>query len=118
MYAGVKAAQAAALDCLKPGVKCSTVHRHVTEEFKRRGFETLVGSGTGFIHSTGHGVGLAVHEEPSVGNNPERLRTGHVLTIEPGLYYAGIGGVRIEDTVVITKDGWQYLVPCEKRLEL
>lgn len=120
MYTAVKAAHAVALDHLKPGVKCGTVHKRVVEEISRRGFERQLvdGRAVGFIHSTGHGVGLAVHEAPALAANDVRLRKGHVVTVEPGLYYPEIGGVRIEDTVVITRDGWRYLVPCEKKLEL
>jgi Xaa-Pro aminopeptidase len=72
----------------------------------------------GFIHGTGHGVGLAIHEAPSLTAAPGRLRAGHVVTVEPGLYDPKAGGVRIEDTVVVTKTGWRYLAPCEKRLEV
>ncbi len=85
-----------------------------------RGYTTQKTNGVseGFIHSTGHGVGLAIHEAPSIAPNKRRLRSGNVITIEPGLYYSDIGGVRIEDTVVVTKTGWKYLVPCEKKLEI
>ncbi|MFC1452029.1 M24 family metallopeptidase [Verrucomicrobiota bacterium] len=120
MYQAVKAAQGEALSCLRAGVKCSTVHSAAVEEFERRGFETkrVAGTPAGFTHSTGHGVGLSIHEMPSVGPNGTRLRRGNVVTVEPGLYYPGIGGVRIEDTVEVTADGWRYLAPCEKRFEL
>jgi Xaa-Pro aminopeptidase len=76
------------------------------------------GRKVGFIHGTGHGVGLAIHEAPNVGLRDARLKSGHVITIEPGLYYPELGGVRIEDTIVVTPRGWQYLAPCEKRFEL
>jgi len=120
MYTAVKAAQSAALNRLKPGVKCSTVHKGAVEEINRRGFMRRIVDGrtVGFIHSTGHGVGLAVHEAPLLGTNDGRLRRGHVITVEPGLYYPDSGGMRIEDTVVITREGWRYLVPCEKKLEI
>lgn len=120
IYSAVKAAQGTALDRIRPGVKCSTVHRSTVAEFEKRGYEHRMeeGRGVGFIHSTGHGVGLAVHEAPSLGSSETRLRAGHVVTVEPGLYYTDIGGVRIEDTVVVTHDGWRYLAPCEKKLEV
>ena len=116
MFRAVKAAQAAALKRLKPGVKSSDVHGAAVREFERRGFRNgMVGATpSGFIHSTGHGVGLEVHEAPSLSVTGWRLREGNVVTVEPGLYYPGVGGIRIEDTVVITASGWRYLVPCEK----
>lgn len=120
MYHAVKAAQNAALNRVKPGVKCASVHQCAVDEFKRRGFETTVvkGRSTGFFHSTGHGVGLSIHEAPSISAADGRLRSGNVITIEPGLYYPDIGGVRIEDTIEVTSSGWRYLVPCEKKFEI
>lgn len=120
MYRAVRAAQRAALAKIRPGVKCATVHGAARDEIERRGFHRTVveGKPAGFIHSTGHGVGLCVHEAPGLGGGDARLRSGHVVTVEPGLYYGDIGGVRIEDTVVVTATGWRYLVPCEKRLEV
>jgi Xaa-Pro aminopeptidase len=119
-YQAVKAAQAAALDRIKPGVRCASVHASAEAEFRRRGYATKMDNGraTGFIHGTGHGVGLAIHEAPAISRADGRLRAGHVITVEPGLYYPATGGVRIEDTVVVTRTGWRYLVPCEKRFEV
>ena len=120
VYLAVKAAQIAALARVRAGVRCSTVHQAAVDEFNRRGLYNSVsdGRGTGFIHSTGHGVGLSIHEAPSVSTAEGRLKTGNVITIEPGLYYPGVGGVRIEDTIVVTPTGWRYLVPCEKKFEV
>jgi len=120
MYHAVKAAQSAALNQVRPGVKTATVHRSAVQEFTRRGFTTRISDAgnEGFTHGTGHGVGLNIHEAPSVSLGDARLRTGNVITIEPGLYYADTGGIRIEDTIVVTPGGWKYLVPCEKRFEL
>lgn len=120
MYNAVRAAQQAALNIIRPGVRTAQVHRAAAELLERRGFKTGSdeGRGYGFIHGTGHGVGLAIHESPSLGVGEGRLKEGHVVTVEPGLYYPDFGGVRIEDTVVVTREGWRYLVPCEKRLEL
>jgi Xaa-Pro aminopeptidase len=120
MYQAVKAAQAAALSVVRAGARCGGVHRAAVEEFRRRGYGTgRSGEGApSFLHGTGHGVGLEVHEEPSLAQAGGRLRAGNVVTVEPGLYWPGVGGVRIEDTVVVTGSGWKYLVPCEKRFEL
>ncbi len=120
MYAAVKAAQRAALTVVRPGVQARTVHRAAADELTARGFETRLDGEmpVGFIHGTGHGVGLAVHEQPRIGWGGTRLRRGHVITVEPGLYYPEWGGIRIEDTVMVTRDGWRYLAPCEKRFEL
>lgn len=120
MYQAVRAAQHEALNCVKPGVKCARVHGAAVDEFKNRGFYTGIvdGKPEGFIHSVGHGVGLAIHEAPGVGSTDRKLKAGNVITIEPGLYYPGRGGIRIEDTVVVTATGWRYLVPCEKRFEV
>jgi Xaa-Pro aminopeptidase len=120
MYHAVKAAQNAALNVIRPGVSARSVHEAAVKEFERNGFrnQVLKGFPAGFIHGTGHGVGLAIHESPGIGFGSGRLKTGNVITVEPGLYYPDIGGVRIEDTVVVTPSGWRYLVPCEKRFEL
>ncbi|MDP6523003.1 MAG: Xaa-Pro peptidase family protein [Kiritimatiellia bacterium] len=120
MYRAVKASQAAALAKIRPGVKCRTVHEAAARELEERGFETRLDGDmrVGFIHGTGHGVGLEIHEGPRLGFSEERLRKNQVVTVEPGLYYPHIGGVRIEDTVVVTARGYRYLAPCERRLEV
>lgn len=114
MYAAVKAAQAAALAEICAGVSGRRVHRVATAVLARRGFKTglLDGQAQGFIHATGHGIGLEVHEAPSLSLRPGRLRAGHVITVEPGLYYFQHGGVRIEDTVLVTRDGCRKLAAC------
>jgi Xaa-Pro aminopeptidase len=120
LYAAVRAAQAAALARVRPGARCAAVHAAAVAEFDHRGYATRREDdrAVGFIHGTGHGVGLAIHEAPAVTRSEGRLRAGHVITVEPGLYYPDIGGVRIEDTVVVTRGGWRYLAPCEKRFEV
>jgi Xaa-Pro aminopeptidase len=73
----------------------------------------------GFFHGTGHGVGMQIHEPPRIGpNSPDALLSGHVVTIEPGLYYPGVGGVRLEDMALVTGNGPRNLTKFEKVLEL
>ena len=119
LYNAVKAAQAAALRTVRPGICADEIHNAAKAEFDRRGYQTkeVDGRHVGFIHGTGHGVGLDIHELPRVGTSGEILEAGHIITIEPGLYYPGLGGIRIEDTIVVTEKGWRYLAPCEKKFE-
>ncbi len=105
IVAAVRAAQLAALATIRAGVDASAVHRKVSETFVSRGFETrsTASGSVGFFHGTGHGLGLEVHEPPrmnAVSDYP--LKKGTVVTVEPGLYYPGIGACRIEDVVQVT----------------
>jgi Xaa-Pro aminopeptidase len=105
-------AKAAALDAVEPGSTGADVHDAVCEVYEDAGHPTLRSdpeAETGFIHSTGHGVGLDVHELPNVAPRGSELEPGHVITIEPGLYDPDVGGVRIEDLVVVTEDGYENL---------
>jgi Xaa-Pro aminopeptidase len=72
----------------------------------------------GFFHGTGHGLGLEIHEAPRIGKRGTVLRAGNVVTVEPGLYYSGEGGVRIEDVVVVTETGCRNLTQFHKVLEI
>ncbi|HYA33770.1 MAG TPA: Xaa-Pro peptidase family protein [Candidatus Bathyarchaeia archaeon] len=105
MYAAVQEAQNLAFELLRPGISGAEVHFAVTDYFEQSGFHTDLESGQGFIHSVGHGLGLDVHELPFLSKRGGLLEKGSVVTIEPGLYYSGIGGVRLEDTAVITHNG-------------
>ncbi len=103
MYESVRDAQALAMSRIRAGVSGSEVHQSVVDLFKERGYESNT---TGFVHNLGHGVGLQVHELPTVGPAGLALKAGHVITIEPGLYYPGIGGVRLEDMGAVTARGF------------
>lgn len=109
LHETVRAAQQKAVRMIKPRVKGATVHRAVQEFFAARGFRTEKKRGrwTGFFHGTGHGLGLELHEEPRI--SATVFRQGQVFTVEPGLYYPGIGGARHEDVVVVTRDGCRML---------
>ncbi|WP_276272119.1 M24 family metallopeptidase [Haloarcula litorea] len=112
-------AMAAAFDALEPGVTGEAIHAAVCDVYEEAGHPTLRSDDrteTGFIHSTGHGVGLDVHELPRLSPNGGELEPGHVVTVEPGLYDPEVGGVRIEDLVVVTEDGYENLTDYEKRL--
>lgn len=117
LYQTVLMAQEMALQLVKPGVKGSAIHAKVTEYFESTGFKTSVKKGIpqGFFHGTGHGVGLDIHESPSISSRGGILKRGHVITIEPGLYYPELGGIRIEDTVAVTSTGYDMLARCSKK---
>ena len=111
MYQAVREAQRAAAAAVRPGVACAQVDRTARTWLRRAGL------GRYFTHSTGHGVGLEVHEPPRLGKaQPELLQPGMVVTIEPGVYLPGRGGVRIEDMLVVTDGGAEVLTPAPKEL--
>jgi Xaa-Pro aminopeptidase len=120
LHEDVLAAQELAMSLLRDGIDGRTVHQAVVDHFQARGDRTEERGGrkTGFIHSTGHGIGLDIHEPPKLGKLESPIRSGQVVTIEPGLYYPGTGAVRIEDLVVVTKDGCRNLTAFPKELEL
>ena len=112
-------AMEAALDAVEPGATGEEVHAAACDVYEAAGEPTLrsdEATETGFIHSTGHGVGLDVHEQPSIAPGGERLRPGHVITIEPGVYDPDHGGVRVEDLVVVTEEGHENLTGYPKEL--
>lgn len=108
----------------RPGVDGGAIHRLVSEFFAERGFPTLLTKPEGevlrdgFYHGLGHGVGLEVHESPALGVIGEELVPGDVVTIEPGLYRYGFGGVRVEDLLLVTEDGHELLTDCPYDLEV
>lgn len=109
----VTAAQEAGREIVGPGVVAKSIDQTC------RNIITDAGYGEAFMHGTGHGVGLDIHEFPAVSSRSETmLQTGHVLTVEPGVYLPEIGGVRVEDTVVVTNDGYRSLTKSPKTASL
>lgn len=105
LVTAVREAQVTALKTIRAGVEGHAVHQRVVESFNRAGFETrrTAAGSVGFFHGTGHGLGLAVHEAPRMGAlGSAPLQRGTVVTVEPGLYYPGLGGCRFEDVVQVT----------------
>lgn len=120
MFRAVREAKERAEGMLRDGVDGHDVHEAVKQTFVDAGFETGEKNGRmeGFFHGTGHGLGLAVHEFPRLGAVHETMRAGHVVTVEPGLYYPGVGGVRLEDDVLITEDGCENLCTLGNEFEI
>jgi Xaa-Pro aminopeptidase len=118
LWETVKAGQALALKRVKAGVDGMTIHKAIQELFASRGFPTEIRKGrrVGFFHGTGHGLGLEIHEHPRL--QKVTLKDRQVLTVEPGLYYPGVGGARLEDVVLVTKTGCRILSRFPKRLEI
>jgi Xaa-Pro aminopeptidase len=114
----VKAGQELALRRIKDGADGAAIHKAIQDLFAKRGFPTEIRQGrrVGFFHGTGHGLGLEIHEYPRL--QKVTLKAGHVVTVEPGLYYPGLGGVRLEDVVVVTKTGHKMLSRFPKQLEI
>jgi Xaa-Pro aminopeptidase len=111
VYEAVRESQQAALEALRPGTTVGEVDQAARKLLRSRQLDKF------FTHSTGHGLGLEIHEAPRVAaGQDEPLRPGMVITIEPGVYLPGRYGVRIEDTVVVTETGCEVLTPCSKDL--
>jgi len=106
-------AQKTALESVKPGLKCSELDKIARDIIKEKGY------GQYFGHGLGHGVGLDIHESPRVSTNDETvLMPGMIITIEPGIYLPNVGGVRIEDTVLVTEDGYEVLTWFPKEMNI
>ena len=109
LYNAVLEAQLAGIDAVRPGVSAAYVDRAARDVLKKHNLEKA------FIHSTGHGLGLEIHEPPRLGKKDKtRLAAGMAITIEPGAYIEGFAGVRIEDTVLVTERGCEILTPTSK----
>ena len=112
-YRAVLEAQLAAVDAVKAGALTRTVDRAARQVLKGYGLDRA------FVHSTGHGLGLEIHEPPRIGRKDKtRLAAGMAITIEPGVYLEGFGGIRIEDTVLVTETGCEILTPTSKDLRV
>jgi Xaa-Pro aminopeptidase len=125
MYEAVLSSQEAALGMIQSGVNGQDVHRKVSDILHERGYKTIQHDQRpgeplqeGFIHGTGHGVGLEIHESPRVSTVDEKLLPGDVVTVEPGLYEPRTGGVRIEDLVVVTENGCRNLTNFSKEFKV
>ncbi len=126
MYAVVMRAQDAGIAALRPGITGRAVHEVVEDIIFSAGYDTLRDGQKhdptdpvtrGFIHGTGHGVGLEIHEMPSVGQSGVKpLALGDVVTVEPGIYLPELGGVRLEDMLVITETGSRNLTRAPRQL--
>jgi Xaa-Pro aminopeptidase len=120
IYATVQAGQQIGFEQIRDGINGKEVHQNILDLFAARGFPTgrINGRMQGFFHGTGHGLGLDIHEPPRIAPVDATLRAGHVVTVEPGLYYLGVGGVRLEDVVVVTANGNRNLTNCPQFLEI
>jgi Xaa-Pro aminopeptidase len=108
-YESVREAQQAAIDAVRPGNRAADVDEAARKVLRKAGL------GRYFTHSTGHGVGLEIHEIPRIGaGQKEVLRPGMVITIEPGVYFPGKWGIRIEDMVAVSETGCEVLTPTSK----
>ena len=120
IYQTVLDGQRLALRMIRHGVRSRDIHGAILDMFEARGFPTGEANGRmqGFFHGTGHGLGLEIHEPPRIAMNDTVLKAGMVVTVEPGLYYHPVGGVRIEDTVLVTRTGIRNLTRFPKFLEI
>ena len=120
IYNTVLEGQNLVLESIRADADGQAIHQSLTELFDSRNYETGTEDGhmQGFFHGTGHGLGLEIHEPPRIGKVSETLCAGHVVTVEPGLYYPGRGATRIEDLVVVTQNGCENLTTYPKFLEV
>lgn len=121
LYSTVAQGQEIAFRKVRHNANGAEIHKAIQEFFTKQGYKTGKRKGRmqGFFHGTGHGLGLEIHEAPRIGSSSEDiLKAGHVVTVEPGLYYPELGGVRLEDVAHVTSDGMRNLTKFEKILEI
>ncbi|MDQ6993557.1 MAG: Xaa-Pro peptidase family protein [Mariprofundus sp.] len=120
IYNCVREGQDIGLSMITAGVDSASIHTAISKHFDAQGFKTgtVRGKQCGFFHGTGHGVGLDIHESPRVSTRGDTLQSGQVVTCEPGLYYPHIGGVRLEDMVVVRDNGCDNLTRYKRHLEI
>lgn len=120
LYQTVNNAQEEAIAQIRDGADGARIHQRICDRFDAAGYRTGLVNGRmqGYFHGTGHGVGLDIHEAPRISRTGSSLQEGHIVTVEPGLYYPGLGAVRIEDLVLVTRDGCRNLTNYPKTFEL
>ena len=121
LYDTVENGQKLAFKKVRAGTPTADLHHAVQKFFEEQGYKTQRRGGRmqGFFHGTGHGLGLEIHEAPRMGpTSPGKLCAGQVVTVEPGLYYSELGGVRLEDVALVTQNGARNLTRFEKVLEI
>jgi len=120
MYQTVREGQDIGLNMVAADVHGSAIHQSILEHFDKQGFKTGLKAGkqTGFFHGTGHGVGLEIHESPRISVRDDVLQNNQVVTVEPGLYYPNIGGIRLEDMVVVRDHSCENLTKHPRKLEI
>jgi len=120
LYQTVQDAQEEAIGRVRDGADGAKIHQGICDRFEAAGYKTGLVNGRmqGYFHGTGHGVGLDIHEAPRISRSGTPLQEGQVVTVEPGLYYPGLGAVRIEDMVLVTRDGCRNLTDFPKTFEL
>ncbi|MDQ6955390.1 MAG: Xaa-Pro peptidase family protein [Mariprofundaceae bacterium] len=120
MYQTVCEGQDIGLNKIAAGIHGAEIHQAILDHFDQKGFKTGIKDGqqTGFFHGTGHGVGLQIHELPRISSRDDILQEKQVVTVEPGLYYPELGGIRLEDMVVVHKTSCENLTQHPRNFEI
>jgi len=120
IYRTVREGQDIGMGMIAAGINAAGVHKAILAHFEASGFRSGERNGKqmGFFHGTGHGLGLEIHEAPRISTQDVQLQAGHVVTIEPGLYYPGTGGIRLEDVMVVRNRGADNLTRYPRQMEV